>query len=70
MYIDTTTANYPGNVHLYIGLLAEIIPNNLKEKVYCMHINNQECILRAKELGFNVVEMQEEKRISLNKNVK
>ena len=70
MYIDTTTANYPGNVHLYIGLLAEIIPNNLKEKVYCMHFNNYECILRAKELGFNVVEMQEEKRISLNKNVK
>ena len=70
MYIDTTTANYPGNVHLYIGLLAEIIPNNLKEKVYCMHLNNDECILRAKELGFNVVQVQEEKRISLNKNVK
>ena len=70
MYIDTTTANYPGNVHLYIGLLAEIIPNNLKEKVYCMHLNNHECILRAKELGFNVVQVQEEKRISLNKNVK
>ena len=56
LYVDTTTANYPGNVHLYIGLLNDIIPEELKGRVYCMHLNNDDCINMAKELGFNVVE--------------
>ena len=56
LYIDTTTSNYPGNVHLYIGILEETIPEELKSHVYCMHLNNDDCIELAKSYGFNVVE--------------
>ena len=62
LYIDTTTANFPGNVHLYIGILQEQIPKEFKSKVFCMHINNDQCIEEAKNAGFNVVETQKEKR--------
>lgn len=58
IYIDATTANSHHNVHLNIDILQEIIPRNLKNRVYCMHINNDDCIERAKTLGFNVVEVQ------------
>lgn len=39
LYIDTTMANFPDNVHLYIGILKEKIPEDFKNKVFCMHIN-------------------------------
>lgn len=58
LYVDTTTSDYPGNVHLYIKILNNIIPDELKKQVYCMHLNNDDCINMAKELGFNVVEIQ------------
>ena len=61
LYIDTTTANFPGNVHLYIGILKEQIPEEFKSKVFCMHVNNDQCIEEAKNAGFNVVEIQKEK---------
>ena len=61
LYMDSTTANFPGNVHLYIGILAEAIPEELKSQVYCMHINNDDCIEQAHALGFNVVEIEKEK---------
>lgn len=67
IYIDTTTANFPGNVHLYIGILQETIPEELKSHVYCMHLNNDSCIEQAKSLGFNVVENVES--ISLVKSL-
>lgn len=56
IYMDTTTANSPDNVHFYIGYLNEEIPETLKNKVYCMHFNSEECIEVAKKYGFNVVE--------------
>ena len=56
IYIDTTNTNYPGNVHLYIGDLLKVIPQELKNRVYCMHLNNDDCISEALEIGFNVVE--------------
>ena len=58
IYMDTTTANTPNNVHLYIGYLNEEIPNELKNKVYCMHFNNDECIEVARRYGFNVVDIK------------
>lgn len=58
LYIDTTTDNFSGNVHVYIGILKEEIPDELKKCVYCMHINNDSCIEQAQALGFNVVEVQ------------
>lgn len=60
LYIDTTSSNFPGNVHLYIGILQKEIPSELKNRVYCMHLNNDNCIEQAKELGFNVVEIQKQ----------
>lgn len=57
LYVDCTSQNYPGNVHLYIGLLNSIVPEDKKNKIYCMHFNNDECIRLAKEYGFNVVEV-------------
>lgn len=58
IYVDVTTANFLGNAHLYIGILKEQIPSEFKKKIYCMHINNDECIQKAKKAGFNVVEIQ------------
>lgn len=55
LYIDTTSANYPGTGHLYVGDLAKTIPAELKNKTYCMHFNNDECIKLAKQFGLNVV---------------
>lgn len=70
LYVDTTTANFPGNVHLYIGILQESIPNELKDRVYCMHLSSDDCIERAKAYGFNIVETQVEKGMSLEKSKK
>jgi len=67
LYMDTTSANYPGNVHLYVGILQEQIPDNLKSKVYCMHFNNAECIEMARNMGFNVVEVKDIKERTFNR---
>ena len=56
LYMEVTTANYLGNCHLYIGFLNDLIPQKLKHKVYCMHLTSDDCIQKAKEFGFNVVE--------------
>lgn len=63
LYIDTTSADYPENVHLYIGILEKNIPENLKKCVYCMHLNNIECIDKALDIGFNVVHNEFRKKI-------
>jgi len=63
IYIDTTTDDYPGNVHLNIEILKKEIPEELKSRTYCMHLNNDDCIERAKELGFSVAEVKSKKLI-------
>ena len=55
IYVDTTSSDVPNNVHVFIGNLNDLIPDSLKNKVYCMHINNDKCIDMAIEYGFNVV---------------
>ena len=55
IYLETTLLDYPGNAHLPLRGLNEIIPKNLRRKVYLMHFNNADCIAKAKELGFRVV---------------
>ena len=57
IYIDTTNLDYENNPHLYIGILKATIPNDLIDKVYCMHLNSDECIKEAEEYGFNVVKV-------------
>lgn len=57
LYQDTCMAEYEGNVHLSLRKLSELIPVYYRSKVYCMHIDNNELIERAKNKGFNVVEV-------------
>ncbi len=57
IYIDTTNTNYENNSHLYIGQLKEKIPVDLINRVYCMHLNSDECIKEALDYGFNVVKV-------------
>jgi len=58
VYVDVTTLDYSKNVHLSLRELDQAIPQGLREKFYCMHVNNDDCIARAKQLGFNVVEVE------------
>jgi len=58
IYIDTTSTNTKNNVHVYIGELNDLIPDYLKNKVYCMHVNDKKCIEIAQEYGFNVVQIK------------
>lgn len=56
IYHDVTTSNFKDSVHTNIDELNEIIPKDIKKKVYCMHFNNQACIDKATNYGFNIVE--------------
>lgn len=57
IFVDVTSANFSGNVHLYIGTLNDLINEKYKRYIYCMHFNSDECINKALEYGFNVVEV-------------
>ena len=57
LYIDTTSLDYPNNVHLYIGKLYKEIPSSLRDKVYCMHINDDKCKELALQYDFNIVKL-------------
>lgn len=54
-YQDTSKLDYPGNVHLSLRKLTELIPEELRGKVHCMHLDNQFDSEEAKGLGFQVV---------------
>ena len=56
MYIDTSYTDSP--VHLSIHKLNEVIPDELKNKVYCMHINDKAVIPLIEEYGFNLVDLK------------
>lgn len=56
-YQDTCKADYEGNVHLSLRKLDELIEFNLRDKVYCMHLDNGFNKVEAQELGFNVVSL-------------
>lgn len=59
IYVDVTSLDYKNNTHLYIGMLAKVIPFYLKDKIYCMHINNNDCIDLINKLGFKVVSLDD-----------
>ena len=56
IYIDITLKE--SDNHLDINRLNNEIPNNLKNKIYCMHLDNIETITKAQELGFNIVKIK------------
>jgi len=54
-YIDTCSIDYDGNVHFYINKLCNLIPIEYRNKVYCMHIDNDNLIQKIKNEKFNIV---------------
>lgn len=57
-YIETCSVDYKENVHYYIeNLYKDCILNNIElSTVRCMHVDSDEVIERAKQIGFYVVE--------------
>lgn len=58
-YIDTCKADYEGNVHLSLRKLDELIDLEVRNKVYCMHLDEGFDRKEAEDLGFNVVRNEE-----------
>lgn len=56
MYIDTSYT--PSPVHLSIEELNRIVPEHLRDKVYCMHINSKEILPLLQEYGFHLVSLE------------
>ena len=64
IYMDTSYENNP--VHLNINTLIETVPEELKNKVYCMHLDDVEkCTEKASAAGLNVVEVDKSKAKTL-----
>jgi ribonuclease BN (tRNA processing enzyme) len=55
-YQDTCKADYPGNVHLSLRELDELVELEVRSKVHCMHLDNGFSKQEAEDLGFNVVD--------------
>ena len=55
MYFDVTLNTDPKAHHLNIDKLNATIPNELKDKVYCMHLDSEELIKRINELNLKIV---------------
>lgn len=58
LYVDTCSLDYEGNVHLSLKKLEEKVPLPLRQKVWCMHIDEKFDVDYAKSLGFNVAEVE------------
>ena len=53
IYIDASSTL--SSVHLYIGKLIEEIPEKYRNKVYCMHFNDEDCIKLVLKSKFKIV---------------
>ncbi|MEK3754109.1 MBL fold metallo-hydrolase [Bacillus sp. FSL K6-6483] len=51
-YQDTCTADYPGNVHLSLRKLIELVPEENRSVVCCMHVDEEFDLAYAKKQGF------------------
>lgn len=51
---DTSWADYPGNVHMSLRELTEMVPNDARTTVCCMHLDNGFDLAEAKARGFQV----------------
>ena len=58
LYQDTCNVDYDGNVHLSLRRLAELIPEELRDHVYCMHLDEGFKRGEAWYLGFNIAEIE------------
>ena len=57
IFIDTNSSGN-GTGHLGVDDLYNFVPEELRNKIYCMHINNDECLNKAINYGFNVVTLK------------
>ena len=58
LYQDTCKAYYEGNVHLSLRKFTEVIPEELRGKIFIMHTDEGFDFDDAKELGFNIAEIE------------
>lgn len=56
LYQDTSKLDYEGNVHLSLRKLTEMIKPELRDRVWCMHMDESFNKSEAVDLGFNVVQ--------------
>ena len=52
-YMDSTDADYPGNIHLPIGQIAQVVPAEKRGRVYMMHLNRAACAEAGRAFGFS-----------------
>lgn len=57
LYLDTSLNDF----HLNLTTIYNELPKSLHNKVYCMHLENDEVITKAQEKGFNIVEIEQKK---------
>ncbi len=57
IYQDTCGLDYNGNGHLSLKKLSELIPQELRNKVYCMHLDDYITEEEIRNSGFNAVEI-------------
>ena len=53
LYVDTSLRETP--VHLSLSTLDAIIPKDARARTFCMHVDSNDCIKKAIDLGFQVV---------------
>jgi ribonuclease BN (tRNA processing enzyme) len=56
LYQDTSGLDYDGNVHLSLRKLVDLIPPELRSKVYCMHHDQALDLQQVLSCGFRYVE--------------
>lgn len=59
VYMDTCGLEYEGNCHCSLNKLAKYVPLNLRNKVYCMHLDEAVTPEAIRVLGFEVVTVEE-----------
>ncbi len=57
IYVDTNSIDSIDSNHIYIGKLKKEIPESLRNRFYCMHINDNNCRDLIEEYGFNIVRL-------------
>ena len=55
IYIETCSERLDG--HIYYEDLLEVIPKNLRDRVYCMHLDTMDIVDKLEENGFRIVEV-------------
>jgi phosphoribosyl 1,2-cyclic phosphodiesterase len=55
IYIDSNNDSAPNPYHLRLKEIYDIVPPELRPRVYCMHFNSSQCMDEARSFGFNVV---------------